>query len=100
MLQLQTGSKQSRRLTAANFFFYDVTLQYLDTMIAAAFGKHSLMGGTVQEGALNVRFIGRALDEDIFFPGVPLLWAKILDCPIAEFEIDIRAVPKNEKESQ
>jgi hypothetical protein len=99
VLHLGVTSKQARRLTPENFIFYKQTLQYLVTMISSSVGKFVSAGGTMQEGALNVRLIGRALDEDICFPGIPLLWANTLEYPVAELEIDIRPVPRTEKES-
>lgn len=99
-LGLEESSKEARRLTPESFIFFDETLHYLVTMISASMGKWVSIGGTLQEGPLNVRLIGRALNEDIFFPGLPLLWANTLGYPVAELQIDIRPVPPNEKVSQ
>ena len=69
-------------------------------MISASIGKYSSLGGKVAEDAFNVRMIGRALDEDIFFPGILLHWASTINCPVKELEIDIRPVPTKEKDSK
>lgn len=97
-LGLHNRSPQSRRLTPENYCFYDETLQYLVTMISASIGKWASIGGTVQEGALDVNMIGRALDEDIYFSGIPLMWANSSGYPVTELELDVRPVPKNEKD--
>ena len=100
VLGLQESTQQSRRLNHNNFIFFDTTIQYLNTMISASIGKYSSLGGKVADDAFNVRMIGRALDEDIFFPGIFLHWASTINYPIKELEIDIRPVPTEAKDSK
>lgn len=97
-LGLHERSNQSRKLTRENFMFYDETLHYFVTMISGSIGKWASIGGTMNEGALDVRFIGHALDEDIYFAGMPLIWANALGYPVTELELDIRPVPKDQKD--
>lgn len=96
-LRLQKSTEEARSLTPNNFIFYDETLQYLVNMISASVGKYAAIGGSVPEGKYDVRLIGRALNEDIYFPGILLLWANTLNYPVINLEIDIRPVPPEEK---
>jgi hypothetical protein len=98
-LHLQAPSTNRRRISRDSFRSYDETLQYLVTMISASLGKFAALGGTVEQDALDVRMICRALDAEIYFPGMPLVWSNSLGYPVSELEIDVRPVAKNEKES-
>jgi hypothetical protein len=98
-LGLQEKTNECRTLAKDNFIFFDTTLQYLVNMISAAVGKYTALGGRIAEGAYNVRYIGRALNEDIYFPGILLLWANVLEINVNELDIDIRKVKPEEKES-
>jgi hypothetical protein len=100
ILNLQESSSNARKLSPEKFIFFEATIQYLITMISASVGKFAALGGEIAEDAFNVRLIGRAMDEDILFPGILLFWANVLDHSVDELEIDIRPVSTDEKESK